>query len=35
MVKSTIYCDLMLVNLRQEFQIFIDGHVLIYYTKSW
>jgi len=35
MLNSTIYCDLMLVTLHWEFQIFIDGHLLIYYTKSW
>ena len=32
MVNSTIHCDLMLVALRWEFQIFVDGHLLMHYT---
>jgi hypothetical protein len=31
MVNTAIYCDLMLVTLHWEFQIFIDGQ-LMYYT---
>jgi len=35
MGNSTIYCDLMMITLHKEFQIFIDGHLVMYYRKSW